>query len=262
MNSPPVIKSDFIHWIDSNFLQFGICNQISKPSAHSINNIHNIACDATFSTMPGPLEMLLRFDFVKLSSFCYCNTVKIRPSVGGGGGGGSGGGDGGGGGGGGGDGGDGGGGGGGGGNGGGGGGGASKVNYMGFGPSGYKPTQTTQLAETKPPSSGWGAYGRTSPSMADPTVDVPDAMADPTVDVPDAMADPTVDVPDAMANPTVDVPDAMADPTMDVPTTNVDCASVDVLMTDTTPEAKEDLQPLAPRKSRKKIKDFDDTVPP
>jgi len=69
-------------------------------------------------------------------------------------------------------------------------------------------------------------------------------------------------VSDAMADPTMDVPDAMADPTMDVPTTNVDGANVDVLMTDTTPEAKEDLQPSAPRKSRKKIKDFDDTLPP
>jgi len=99
--------------------------------------------------------------------------------------------------------------------------------------------------------------GMVNPSKADPTMDVGDATADPTMDVADAMADPTVDVADAMADPTVDVADAMADPT-----TNVDGAAADVLMTDTTPEAREELQPSAPRKSRKKIKDFDDSVPP
>jgi len=81
-NSNLGIESEHIEWIDSNFLQFGICNQMSKASAFSSNNIVSMACDATFSTMPGPLEILLRFDFSKISSFCYANMPKLAPFVG------------------------------------------------------------------------------------------------------------------------------------------------------------------------------------
>ena len=219
MNSPPVIKSDFIHWIDSNFLQFGICNQISKPSAHSTNNIHNVACDATFSTMPGPLEILLRFDFAKLSSFCYCNTVKISPSLGGGGGGVGGGGGGGGGGG------CGGGGSGSGCGGGGSGGSGGKVSFIGFGASGYKsPAKTASSPKTAEPENpdeqpiGWGS---------------------------------------GMLNAAMNVAGSMVDLT-----TNVGGGAINVLMAETTSETTEELQPSIPRKSRKKIKEFDDSLPP
>jgi hypothetical protein len=64
-------------WIDSNFLQFGICDQISRPSANSSTNLLHVATNATFAGVAAPIQISFRFDFCRLSAFVYSDTPKI-----------------------------------------------------------------------------------------------------------------------------------------------------------------------------------------
>jgi len=68
-------------WVDSNFLQFGICDQISRPSINSIVHLHHVSTNATFSGNPAPIQICLRFDFCKLSGFSYSNTKHLKQIV-------------------------------------------------------------------------------------------------------------------------------------------------------------------------------------
>jgi len=51
---------------DDGFLQFAICDQMSKPS-----NIHNgpitTACDATAAIVPAPIQIFMRIGFTRLN---------------------------------------------------------------------------------------------------------------------------------------------------------------------------------------------------
>ena len=58
----------------NGFLQFGICDQISKPS-NIFNNPLVSACDATASVVPAPFQIYMRLGFTK---FPDVNVVSIR----------------------------------------------------------------------------------------------------------------------------------------------------------------------------------------
>ena len=64
-------------WVDSNFLQFGICDQISRPCANSSTNLLHVATNATFVGIAAPIQISFRFDFCRLSAFVYSDTPKI-----------------------------------------------------------------------------------------------------------------------------------------------------------------------------------------
>jgi len=51
----------------NGFLQFGICDQISKPS-NTFNNPLISACDATASVMPAPFQIYMRLGFTNVPS--------------------------------------------------------------------------------------------------------------------------------------------------------------------------------------------------
>ena len=60
---------------DNGFLQFGICDQISKPS-NIFNNSLASACDATASVVPAPFQIYMRLGFTRLPKQ-YLNATKI-----------------------------------------------------------------------------------------------------------------------------------------------------------------------------------------
>jgi len=64
-------------WVDSHFLQFGICDQISRPCANSSTNLLHVATNATFVGIAAPIQISFRFDFCRLSAFVYSDTPKI-----------------------------------------------------------------------------------------------------------------------------------------------------------------------------------------
>ena len=80
-NSPLSSHISEMKWVDANFLQFGICDQISKPSINSTTNLHHVSTNALFSGNPAPIQICLRFDFCRLSGFSYSNTLELKSSL-------------------------------------------------------------------------------------------------------------------------------------------------------------------------------------
>ena len=75
-NKRDVVHSEFVMAEERNngFLQFGICDQISKPS-NIYNNPLISACDATASVVPAPFQIYMRLGF---TNYPPANLVMLK----------------------------------------------------------------------------------------------------------------------------------------------------------------------------------------